>query len=96
MLCKHLKEIEEEIIKQGYKETYRGKPWTNNCGEWVYFDLVLDIEKLKERFDLNPCVELHENLDPRSGTKRGLYCTKCQDAIMGKVSGGNVFPEHLK
>ncbi|MCP4160394.1 MAG: hypothetical protein GY760_09995 [Deltaproteobacteria bacterium] len=92
MLCEHLKEIEEEIIKNDYTETFRGKSWTDNCREWVYFDVVLDLKKLNENFKLNPCIEFHENTDPRSGLEKGLFCSKCQDGIMGNISGEETFP----
>ena len=93
MLCEHLRDIEKELIFAGYKETFRGKPWTNNCREWVYFEVELDIEKLKERFELSSHVDIHENPDPKSGSERGIVCKLCHDAIMGKISSAKRFPE---
>ena len=93
MLCEHLCDIEYELHKTGYKETYRGQPWTHNCREWVYFDVVFDIEKLKEKFNLSPHIKLHENLDPKSGIERGIVCTSCHDGIMGRLSGDHKFPK---
>ncbi len=52
MVCKHLKELEVAIKDVGIGETFRGKAWTNNCREWVYFDCYLDIESLKDRLIL--------------------------------------------
>ena len=92
MLCEHLRDIEKNLIDAGIKETYRGSPWSKNCREWVYFDIVLDVEKIKERYALDPCVVVHENLDPKSGQESGVFCELCHDAIMGTISGSKKFP----
>ncbi|MFC1883162.1 hypothetical protein ACFL2O_00185 [Thermodesulfobacteriota bacterium] len=92
MLCEHLKDIENDLIEAGIAETYGGTPWSKNCREWVYFDIVLDVEKIKEKYELDPCVVIHENLDPKSGQERGVVCEICHDAIMGKISGKKMFP----
>ena len=91
MVCSHLHKLEEELIASGVAENYRGQAWSENCREWVYFDVVLDIESLMERFDFGPNVGVHQNLDPKSGTERGFVCNKCHDAIMGFVVGGPTF-----
>jgi hypothetical protein len=92
MLCEHLKDVETDLIKAGIAETYRGTPWSKNCREWVYFDIVLDVDKMKEQYEFDSCVVIHENLDPKSGQERGLFCELCHDAIMGRISGGKKFP----
>lgn len=91
MTCQHLRALETELIAAGVRETYRGAPWTKNCREWVYFDVVLDTSALISRMHFLPCVRVHENLDPKSGTERGFVCTECDDAIMGLLSGGKVY-----
>jgi len=91
MTCIHLKALEEEIISTGIKETYRGSPWTNNCREWVYFDIVFDTDAIASRLDFDPCVRVHENLDERSGTERGFECSECHDAVMGLLKGDRVY-----
>jgi hypothetical protein len=83
MVCAHLAAVEAEVVASGAKETYRGQPWSDNCREWVYFDVVLDVDALRRRLKLAPCVEVHENTDPRSGTERGLVCTRHQDGVIG-------------
>lgn len=93
MLCEHLCDIENELLKEGYKETFRGQAWTQNCREWVYFDVVLDVEELRDRYNLCSYIQLHENLDPKSGAERGIVCSSCHDGIMGKFSGENKFPK---
>lgn len=83
MVCHHLSALETELIAARIPETARGAVWSLNCREWVYFDIVLDLEALTQRFNFAPCVQVHENLDARSGLERGLVCTQCHDAIMG-------------
>jgi hypothetical protein len=91
MTCQHLRALEAELVAAGVKETYRGASWTTNCREWVYFDVILDTSALISRMCFPPCVKVHENLDPKSGTERGFVCTECDNAIMGVLSGGKVY-----
>ncbi len=91
MTCGHLRRLEEELLAAGIKETYRGTPWTENCREWVYFDVVLDTTSIAARIDLAPCVVVHENLDPRSGTELGFFCSDCKDAIIGLIDGKSFY-----
>ena len=91
MVCEHLVKLEAELIEAGIKETARGQVWTNNCREWVYFDIVLDTESISKRMNFAPCVRVHENLDQKSGTERGFYCEACKDGIMGLISGAEIF-----
>ncbi|MCJ7545609.1 MAG: hypothetical protein MUP30_02100 [Deltaproteobacteria bacterium] len=90
MVCEHLAPLEDELNRANIKETYRGKAWTKNCREWVYFDVVLDTASLAARFRFPPCVRVHENLDPKSGVERGFVCEKCNDGIMGLLSGAEI------
>lgn len=92
MVCEHLSALEQALIDRGFKETSRGQAWTRNCREWVYFDCVLDIDAVQGTFALPDCVRMHENLDCKSGTERGLECTICHDAVMGRLSGAPRFP----
>jgi hypothetical protein len=92
MLCEHLKPLDETLKADGKKETYRGQAWTKNCREWVYYDLVFNIPAIQDRFKLPDCVQVHANLDPRSGTERGLFCTACKDAVMGLLEGAEKWP----
>lgn len=91
MLCVHLADLEKAIMESGVKETYRGASWSENCREWVYFDVTLDTDALRQRFKLPDYVQLHENKDQRSGLERGFVCTLCHDAVMGLVTSGAVF-----
>lgn len=85
MLCEHLLEAEAHLRGLGAVETYRGQPWTDNCREWVYVDRVVDLAALRDAVGLADCVELHQNLDPRSGTEQGLFCTIHLDGLMGPL-----------
>jgi hypothetical protein len=91
VICRHLQALEAELIAAGVKETYRGTPWSMNCREWVYFDTVLDVAAIAARMRFSACVEVHENLDPKSGTERGFVCTQCHDAVMGLIAGNDVY-----
>jgi hypothetical protein len=91
MVCDHLRALEEELLGRGVTVTYRGRAWSKDCREWVYFDVVLDTEALARRFAFAPGVRVHENPDPRSGLERGFFCTECHDAVMGLVEGPRVY-----
>lgn len=96
MVCAHLAELEKDLLAAWIPVTYRGQAWGDSCREWVYFDCVLDVERLKVEYRLPEFVKHHENLDPRSGTESGLVCERCKDAIMGYLSTENpskrIFP----
>ncbi len=91
MVCSHLVALENALLAARVAETARGQLWSKNCREWVYFDAVLDVAALQQRFAFDDCVQVHENLDPRSGTERGFECTACHDAVMGRLEGAAVF-----
>jgi hypothetical protein len=93
MICTHVRWLEEALSAAGFRETYRGQTWSNNCREWVYFDVILDVPRLQLQFTIPAGVEVHENTDPKSGLERGLVCSRCHDAVMGLVEGSrNRFP----
>jgi hypothetical protein len=91
MICTHLRPLEQALQAAHIKETSRGTPWSQNCREWVYFDIRLDVEALRKRFGLPSCVVVHENTDERSGLEKGFVCEECHDAVMGLVRGGDLF-----
>jgi hypothetical protein len=49
MTCEHLRPLEDEIIAAGLPETFRGRPWSENCREWVYFACYFDRESIRKR-----------------------------------------------
>jgi len=82
-MCIHLKPLEDYLKTQGIAETYRGQVWSKNCREWVYFDAVLNPQKLKEKFHFDDTIHIHNYEDIKVGSELGLVCTLCNDAIMG-------------
>jgi len=82
-MCEHLIKLENALKQRGMKETYRGKAWSNNCREWVYFDCQLDLTSLRKKFKLPSFVLDHVNDDNKSGMELGFYCDTCKDGIMG-------------
>ena len=83
MVCEHLRQLEEELIALGIREIFRGKAWTRNCREWVYFDCYLDRASIRGRIAFDPCVADHDLLGCHEGRESGFVCEKCNDAIMG-------------
>lgn len=76
----------EYFYRQRIPITYFGKAWSGCINNWIYFDTVLDIEALKELFDLDSNFEVHENLDPKSGVERGFVDKTTGEGIMGKMN----------
>lgn len=82
-MCSHLKPLENYLLAEGISETYRGQVWSKNCREWVYFDVVLEPQKLKEKFDFDDTICVHDYIDNKVGSELGLVCNACKDGIMG-------------
>jgi hypothetical protein len=91
MVCEHLAALEKELLASGAEVTYRGQSWSKNCREWVYFEVRLDADSLMKRFSFDPCVQVHENKDSKSGLEHSLYCSKCHDGVMGNVSAKGIY-----
>jgi hypothetical protein len=82
-MCEHLQVLEAELKRRGIVEHYRGKTWTANCHEFVYFDCYFDFASVQKRLQLPDCIQHHVNDDERSGLEDGFYCSRCHDAIVG-------------
>ena len=96
MTCEHLSAVEQAIIDRGIRETVRGAAWSRNCREWVYFECYIDLDAVRSQFALADCVHDHQHRGTHDGQERGLVCTKCHDAIMGRYEptpGLPVFPD---
>ena len=89
MVCEHLRPLEHALAAAGIAVDFRGQAWSERCREWVYYSAVLDLKSIRPH--LPACVEVHENLDARSGLERGYYCGQCHDAVMGLVKGRRKF-----
>lgn len=83
MTCEHLKELERAIIAAGFRETFRGKAWSDNCREWVYFDCYLASEAIRGKFELADCVKDHAHIGTHDGQESGFVCTIHKDGVMG-------------
>ena len=83
MLCEHLRPLEQAIITAGIRETFRGRPWSMNCREWVYFDCYIDTDSVLKAFSFLDCVSVHAHRGTHDGQEKGFVCSRCQDAIMG-------------
>jgi hypothetical protein len=83
MLCEHLRGLEREIAAAAIREVFRGRPWSQNCREWVAFDCYLDLAAIRARWPLADSVRDHSNDDERSGLEAGLVCHRCWDGIVG-------------
>ena len=84
-MCEHLMELDRYIKNKGIKEIFRGKAWSENCNEWVYYDCIMNIKKLKEKFIFDNCITIHEYFDIKSANELGFFCNKCKDGIMGFI-----------
>jgi hypothetical protein len=82
-ICEHLRDLEQALLDAGFRETFRGQPWSKNCREWVYFDCILDLPSLRKRFSLSEVVQDHDHVGTHDGCERGFYCSECHDGIMG-------------
>jgi hypothetical protein len=95
-LCEHLRPAERHLRELGAKLYSVGRPWTENCHIWVFFDTVLDCEGLIARLGLDSCVSIHDHRGTHDGSERGLVCSIHQDGIMGRYPlDANPQPEAL-
>lgn len=82
-MCEHLKRLDIELQERGIKEIFRGQAWSNNTREWVYYDCVLNLDKLRSRYNFPDFIKTHINDDNKSGMEAGFYCDQCKDGVMG-------------
>jgi hypothetical protein len=82
-LCEHLQAAEKYVRDQGARVVSAGRPWSANCHIWVYFDRILDSDRLIKGLGLDPCVEVHDHRGTHDGSERGIVCTVHHDGIMG-------------
>ena len=83
MVCGHLAEVEQALLASDIPETFRGRPWSSNCREWVYFSCWLDRPAIRSRFKLADCVLDHDHRGTHDGQEAGLVCSICHDALIG-------------
>ena len=83
-MCDHLSPLDNELKAKGFTETFRGQAWSDNCREWVYYDTILDLAEIRNRYQFPDFIITHVNEDPKSGLEAGFVCTFCHDGVMGK------------
>ena len=83
MVCEHLRPLEEVLLQAGIEETFRGKAWSENSREWVYFNCVLPLEDLQQHLSFPDCVQVHSHNGTHSGSESGFVCSIHDDGIMG-------------
>jgi hypothetical protein len=82
-LCEHLRPAEKYVRDQGGRVVSSGRPWSANCHIWVYFDTILDSDRLIKGLGLDACVQVHDHRGTHDGSERGIVCTVHHDGIMG-------------
>lgn len=90
-VCDHLTPLLSYVVSQGAKVSFAGQAWSSNCRTWVYVDRVLDLESLRAKVTLAPCVRAHVHRGTHDGAEQGFECVEHKDAVMGlhpDVSGG--------
>ena len=92
MTCEHLRPLEQAILACGIRETFRGRAWSQNCREWVYFDCFIDTAAVRQSINLPVCVVEHAHRGTHDGSERGFVCEDCQDGIMGSYEPKNEAP----
>ena len=80
-----LRKLAKILIKENTKITYCGKAWSQNESDWIYFDKVLDLKKIREKFAFGNSIIEHQNLDNRSGLESGFIDKNTEEGIMGNV-----------
>lgn len=71
MICEHLYPLKIEIIKHGVKEIWRGKAWSMNCNEWVYYDCYLNNKALRKKFIFPDFIIEHTHHGTHDGQESG-------------------------
>jgi hypothetical protein len=82
-ICEHLKPLENDLMKESIRLTFRGKPWSYNCNEWVYFDCFLDRKAIEQKYQFPSFISYHEYDGRVAGQEAGFVCEKCKTAVMG-------------
>jgi hypothetical protein len=82
-VCEHLRAAQKYVLDQGGRVVYSGQPWSANCHLWVYFDTILDSDRLIKGLALDACVQVHDHRGTHDGSERGIVCTIHNDGLMG-------------
>ncbi|WP_167342054.1 hypothetical protein [Nonlabens sp. SY33080] len=80
-----LRRLAKKLINQNTRITFYGKAWSENKADWMYFDKVLDLKKIRKKFAFGENIIEHQNLDIRSGLESGFIDKNTDEGIMGKI-----------
>jgi len=81
-----LRKLAKSLLENGIPITFYGRTWTRQTADWMYFDVVLDVDTYRKQLQMGDHIHIHENLDPHSGTERGFIDTDTGEGIIGKLS----------
>jgi hypothetical protein len=82
-ICEHLTPVLHHLIAEGRKIVSCGRPWSDNCHVWIYFESVLECEGLVAKFGATDAVQIHDHRGTHDGAERGLVCRVHHDGLMG-------------
>ena len=80
-----LRHLAKKLIKKNTRIIFYGKAWSESKADWIYFDKVFDLKKMRKRFAFGENIIEHQNLDIRSGLESGFIDKNTNEGIMGKV-----------
>ena len=80
-----LRSLAKKLIKENTQITFYGKAWSKNTSDWIYFDKVLDLKKIRNKFEFGENIIEHQNSDIKSGLESGFIDKNTNEGIMGKV-----------
>ncbi len=80
-----LRGLAKKLIKQNTPVMFYGKAWSENTADWIYFDKVFDLKKIRNKFAFGKNIIEHQNLDNRLGLESGFIDKTTNEGIMGKV-----------
>ena len=80
-----LRRLAKKLIKENTRITFYGKAWSENTADWIYFDKVLDLKKIRNKFSFGENIIEHQNLDITSGLESGFIDKNTNEGIMGKI-----------
>lgn len=82
-MCPCLTPLDHALKAHGFKEDFRGAPWSKNCREWVYYDVLLDKPAVRAFFSLPGTITDHDHCGTHDGAESGFFCTRHNDGVMG-------------
>ncbi len=85
IISSDLKRLAKRLIKENIKITFCGKAWSENKANWIYFDKVFDLKKLRNKMSFGENIIDHQNLDNKSGLESGFIDKNTGEGIIGKL-----------